>query len=81
LSKSIPTIDEPRPSSGSSAVLSALNEYALTWIVVATSSHGALRNAPSPRQEAGAKPIECSTPSSRESSPRCSVTRSARLSS
>ena len=77
----MPTIDEPGPSSGSSAVASDLNEYALTWIVVATSSQGAFKNAPSPRHDAGAKPIECSTPSRPGSSPRCGDTRSTRLSS
>ena len=55
----------PRPATSS--------ENADTCTAVATSSHGASRKPP-PRQDAGANPIECSTPS-RPST--CSRTRSA----
>ena len=61
------------PNSGSVAMASDFSEYADTCTAVATSSHGASRNPP-PRQDAGAKPIACTTPSMPST---CSRTRSA----
>ena len=66
-------IEAPGASSGRTARASEAYEYAETWTAVATSSHGASRNG-SPRQLAGAKATEWTTPSRWSV---CSRTRSA----
>ena len=67
LSKSNPTIEPPAVIKGTNASAKVFNEYAEICIAVETSCQLAAIKS-SPRHAAGAKPIECSTPSTR---PRC----------
>ncbi len=60
-------------------MVSAFSEYAETCIAVATDSHGVFRKLP-PSASCGAKPIECTTPSSEPSSARTWSARPARCS-
>src|SRR5690554_7686860 len=64
---------EPRLISGLAATARDLSENAETSRAVATSDHSPARKLP-PMTDCGAKPIECTTPSSAST---CSRTRSA----
>ena len=73
-SKVSPTTEAGLASSGLTAMVSELNEYADTCTAVDTSVHGVVRNLP-PRAVSGlAKASECTTPSSRST---CSPIASA----
>ena len=75
LSKSRPTIEPPFVINGVNDSASVFNEYADICIATATSAQLAAIKS-SPRQAAGAKPIECNTPST---TPRCCLTSSRAL--